>query len=101
MSSLTARAESILEQAKQLDAILEANNLPYPTFDNDVLDQLPKDLQSHRWAIANDTNDLKRLMRGPVMQTMDIAHSVSNAEESAVLHQVLSDTCPVCSGRIA
>lgn len=88
MSSLTARAELILAQAKQLDAILEANNLDYPTFDNNVLDQLPKDLQAHRWAIANDTNDLKRLMRGPVMQTMDIAHSVSAAKKSAALHQI-------------
>lgn len=81
MSTLTARAELILAKAKQLDAIIEANNLPYPSFDNDVLDRLPKDLQAHRWAIANDANDLKRLMRGPVMQTLDIAHSVSMATQ--------------------
>jgi len=77
MVSLTARAESILAQAKQLDAILEANQLPYPSFDNDPLAQLPKESQDLRWAIANESNDLKKLMRGPVMHTMDIAHSAS------------------------
>jgi hypothetical protein len=85
MPSLTARAELILAQAKELDALLEANKLPYPSFDNDALSQLPKNLQVQRWNIANDANDLKKLMRGPILHTIDIAHSVSNTKSRLVV----------------
>jgi hypothetical protein len=34
-------AEAILAQAKELDAQLESNNIPYPSFEDDTLDQAP------------------------------------------------------------
>jgi hypothetical protein len=75
--SLTARAEAILAEAKKLDAILEERNLPYPSFDVDPLDELPAEFQDLRWSLANASNDLKKLMRGAVMHTMDITLCVS------------------------
>ena len=76
MASLTSRAEAILTQAKKLDAYLENNKIPYPSFDDDTLDQLPDELQDDRWALANSSNDLKKLARGAAMGTMDTALSV-------------------------
>ena len=69
-------AEAILAQAKKLDGYLETNQIPYPSFDEDTLDQLPDELQDDRWALANSTNELKKLARGAAMGTMDTAFSV-------------------------
>ena len=69
-------AEAILAQAKKLDAYLETNKIPYPSFDEDTLDQLPDELHDDRWALANSTNELKKLARGAAMGTMDTALSV-------------------------
>ena len=69
-------AEAILAQAKTLDAYLESNNISYPTFEIDTLDQLPDELQDGRWALANFANELKQLARGAAMGTMDTATSV-------------------------
>ena len=69
-------AEAILAQAKKLDGYLESNKIPYPSFDEDTLDQLPDELQDDRWALANSTNELKKLARGAAMGTMDTALSV-------------------------
>lgn len=77
MTSLTGRAEAILALAKKLDSYHEQNNLPYPSFDDDHLDKMPAELQEQRRSLANASNDLKKLMRGPVRHTMDIATSVS------------------------
>ena len=76
MASLTSRAEAILAQAQKVDAYLEEKNIPYPSFEEDTLENLPLDLQGVRWSLANDTNDLKKLTRGAVMHTMDITMSV-------------------------
>lgn len=78
MPSLTSMAESILAQAKKLDAYLEAQNLACPSFDDDTLDQLPDELQDERWAFANDVNELKQLSRGATQTTLDCAFSVSS-----------------------
>ncbi len=77
MTSLTARAEAILAQAKKLDAFLEGHGLPYPSFNVDPLDGLPAEMQDLRSSLANASNDLRKLMRGAVMQTIDVAMSVS------------------------
>lgn len=71
-------AESILTRAKKLDTYLEAQNIAYPSFDNDTLDQLPYELQDERWALANDVNELKQLSRGATQTTLDCAFSVSS-----------------------
>ncbi|KAI0381139.1 O-methyltransferase-domain-containing protein [Hypomontagnella monticulosa] len=73
MASLTSMAEAILTRAKKLDAYLEANNIAYPSFDDDTLEQLPNDLQDERWAFANNVNELKQLSRGATQSTLDSA----------------------------
>ena len=79
MPSLTSMAETILAQAKKLDAYLESNDIAYPSFDEDTLDQLPNRLQDDRWALANSTNELKKLARGAAMGTMDTAFNVCSS----------------------
>ena len=69
-------AEAILAQAKKLDADLERHNIPFPSFDEDTLDQLPDELQDERWALANSSNGLKKLVRGATMGTLDTTLSV-------------------------
>lgn len=76
MPSLTSMAEATLAHAKKLDAYLESNNIPYPSFDEDTLERLPDELQDDRWALANSSNELKKLARGAAMGTMDTALSV-------------------------
>ena len=76
MTSLTSRAEAILAQAKKLDAYLESNQIPYPTFDEDTLEQLPDELQDERWVLASSSNELKKLARGATFSTIDLALSV-------------------------
>ena len=69
-------AETILAQAKKLDAHLESNKIPYSSFEEDTLDQLPDELQDDRWALANSSNELKKLSRGAAMGTIDLALNV-------------------------
>jgi hypothetical protein len=75
--SLTDRAKIILAQAEHLDAYFENHGLAYPSFDEDTLDYLPPDLQDMRWSLANHANDMKKLVRGPIVCAMDIALNVS------------------------
>jgi hypothetical protein len=86
MPSLTSQAEAILAKAKKLDAYLEANNIPYASFDDDTLDQLPDQLQDERWSLANSTNELKKLVRGAAMGTMDTALSVGVLPVPRLVH---------------
>lgn len=72
-------AERILARAKKLDAYLEAQNIAYPSFDDDTLDQLPNELQDERWALANDANELKQLSRGPAQTTLDCSLNWTDA----------------------
>ena len=76
MPSLTSIAEDLLVKARQIDAYLEQNHLPEPSFDNDVLMNLPAELEAVRTSMADGSNDLKNLIRGPVGMTMDIALNV-------------------------
>ena len=89
--SLAARAEAILVQARKVDAYLEERGLPYPSFDNDPLDELPGELQDTRWSLANASNDLKRLARGAKMNTIDIALNVCKPSQAALWYHVRED----------
>ncbi len=75
-------AEAILTRAKKLDSYLESNNISYPSFDEDTLDQLPDALQDDRLALANSSNEVKKLTRGAAMGTMDTALSVGLSSPS-------------------
>lgn len=75
--SLTALAEELLAQAKQLDAQLAEHKLPGPTWERDSLGELSAATQSAREALSNQANDFAKLVRGPVMVATDIAFSVS------------------------
>lgn len=89
-------AESILAQAKKLDAYLEAQNLACPSFDDDTLDQLPDELQDERWAFANDVNELKQLSRGATQTTLDCAFSWTDALGLRVVyHYKLANAVPL------
>ena len=78
MLTLTAIAEKILARAKEIDAYLESRGLTSPSFDNDVLAYAPTKIQDLRASLANSSNDLKELTRGPVMSAMDIVFNVSS-----------------------
>lgn len=96
MPSLTSRAEAILAQAKKIDDYLESKNIPYPSFEEDTLAQLPDELQDDRWALANSTNELKKLARGAAMGTMDTALSWSDALGLRVVyHFKLANAVPL------
>ncbi|KAL8831167.1 MAG: hypothetical protein Q9191_001009 [Dirinaria sp. TL-2023a] len=95
MPSLTSMAEATLAHAKKLDAYLESNNISYPSFDEDTLDQLPDELQDDRWALANSSNELKKLARGAAMGTMDTALSVDALGLRIVYHYKLANAVPL------
>lgn len=96
MTSLTGRAEAILALAKKLDSYHEQNNLPYPSFDDDHLDKMPAELQEQRRSLANASNDLKKLMRGPVRHTMDIATSwMDSLPLHIIYHYKLAQAVPL------
>ncbi|XXH01794.1 General amino acid permease [Hypoxylon texense] len=96
MPSLTSVAENILARAKKLDAYLEAQNIAYPSFDDDTLDQLPDELQDERWALANDVNELKQLSRGAAQTTLDCALNWTDALGLRVVyHYKLASAVPL------
>ncbi|KAL8785195.1 MAG: hypothetical protein Q9195_008728 [Heterodermia aff. obscurata] len=96
MPSLTSIAEAILARAKKLDAYLESNNIPYPSFDEDTLDRLPDELQEDRWALANSSHELKKLTRGAVMNTLDTIFSwTDNLGLRVVYHYQLAKAVPL------
>ena len=76
MPSLTSIVEGLLEKAKKLDAYVEANGLPYPSFEIDSLATAPAELQDIRDTLANESNDLKKLAQGPVAFVTEIAFNV-------------------------
>jgi hypothetical protein len=85
MTSLASRAQELLAQAKQLDRILEQNNIPYPSFDNDALEQLPEDAQRLRWNLLDNSHNLRQLVRGARLSGLDIAFSVCSFLKSFVI----------------
>lgn len=76
MPSLTSLAEEILTNAKKLDEHLTSQNQPSPSFDHDVLINLPPQLESARDALIDSTHTLKQLTQGPVRATIEIIFNV-------------------------
>ncbi|KAI0538357.1 O-methyltransferase-domain-containing protein [Xylaria digitata] len=96
MPSFTSLAETILARAKKLDAYLEAQNIAYPSFDDDTLDKLPDELQDERWALANDADKLKQLSRGAEQTTLDCALNWTDALGLRVVyHYKLANAVPL------
>ena len=76
MPSLVSLAEKLLCQAKEIDKILEQNNLPYTSFDEDTLEPLPDDAQKIRWDLLDTSHDFRQLVRGARLSGLDIAFNV-------------------------
>lgn len=74
--SFTQIAEEILAKAKRLDEFTSLKGLPAPTFDQDVLESLPADLEETRRILIDSTQTLKRLALGPVGASKDILFGV-------------------------
>lgn len=81
MPSLTSLAQDLVARAQKIDAHLEENNIPYPSFENDTLEDLPPDVQALRWELANASHEFKQLTRGAIMSGWDIAFNVSCTHE--------------------
>lgn len=77
MSSLTEIAESILANAKRLDAYTASKGLPWSSFDHDSLHHLSDDLERCRDALVDSAQSLKQLALGPMGLCGEIAFSVS------------------------
>lgn len=75
--SLTQIAEEILVNARRLDEYTKANDLPPASFDQDVLEDLPAELEESRRALVDSTQTLKRLALGPVGTSKDIIFGVN------------------------
>ena len=76
MPSFTEYAEEILANAKLLDAHLNSVDSPLPSFDNDILTNLPLDMKEARSSIINATHMLKQLAQGPVGSAVEIMFNV-------------------------
>lgn len=76
MATLTAQAEKILSQAKQLDAFISSNNLQPPSFERDTLASLPPQYEATRRELIDSTQALKRLAQGVAGATTEILYSV-------------------------
>ena len=77
MPTFTSIAEALLEKARQLDAYIEANGLPSPSFAHDSLASLPAELEETRTSLADGSNDLKKLAQGPGTTATEISFTVS------------------------
>ena len=65
MPSLTSIAEEVLAKARDIDRYLDLNGLAARSYNNDILADLPGDLQNVRYSLANSSNELKKLAQGP------------------------------------
>ncbi|KAH0524391.1 hypothetical protein TsFJ059_006914 [Trichoderma semiorbis] len=73
MSSLVALAEEVLAQAKEVEQLLEQNNLPPTSFDKDTLELLPDSAQKLRWDLLDTSHTITQLLRGARLSGLDIA----------------------------
>lgn len=81
MTTLTAKAEEILAQARQIDAYILTNGLPPPSFDHDSLLNLPPEYETARRGMIDSTHTLKRLAQGTVGATTEMLYSVGSMLE--------------------
>lgn len=77
MPSLTEIAESILANARRLDAYTASKGLPSSSFERSTLDDLPVDLEQCRNALIDSTQSLKQLALGPMGLCVEVSFSVS------------------------
>ncbi|KAJ6784555.1 hypothetical protein PWT90_10066 [Aphanocladium album] len=75
MPSLVSLAEQLLAQAKKLDAALNRNSIPAPSFDEDTLEQLPQEAQQLRWDLLDTSDVIRQLTRGARLTGLDISFS--------------------------
>ena len=77
MPSLVSLAEELLAQAREIDGVLEKNGIPYPSFDHDTLERLPKEAQELRRELADTSHTIRQVTRGARLSGLDIAFNVS------------------------
>jgi len=77
MASFTELAESILAQAKRLDAFTTGKGLPSSSFARHTLSDLPNELEECRKSLVDSCQDLKQLGNGPVGQFYEVLFNVS------------------------
>lgn len=87
MSSLTEIAESILANAKRLDAYTASKGLPSSSFEHNTLDDLPADLEQCRNALVDSTQSLKQLALGPMGLCVEISFSVSTRLGGRIMNE--------------
>ena len=85
MPSLTSLAEEILANAKRLDEHLASQQQPSPSFDHDVLGDLPPQLEAARESLIDSTHTLKQLAQGSVRATTEIMLNVGSRHLTPVL----------------
>ncbi|KAL9106114.1 MAG: hypothetical protein Q9227_008814 [Pyrenula ochraceoflavens] len=96
MPSLTSFAETLLASAKEVDAELEACGIPFPSFDNDTLEQLPLEAQKKRWKLMDASNQFQQLTRGAALSTYDIAWNWTDALSLRIIYYYkLASAVPV------
>lgn len=77
MPSLTSIAEEVLAKAREIDRYLESNGLAAPSYDNDVLADLPGDLENVRYSLVNSSNELKKLAQGLAVLGKELSTGVT------------------------
>ncbi|MCJ1470776.1 hypothetical protein MMC07_009423 [Pseudocyphellaria aurata] len=87
MPSFTEIAESILADAKRLDAHISSKGLPPSSFERDTLDDLPGDLQKCRDALVDSTQTLKQLALGPTGVVLEVLFSFTDLMSLRFIHR--------------
>jgi hypothetical protein len=77
MSTFTEIAESILAEAKVLDQYAASTGNPKASFEKDVLENLPNNLEANRKSMVNLTQQLKRLSLGATGCLLESLFTVS------------------------
>jgi hypothetical protein len=76
MGSLTAIAEQLLAQAKEIDAYVASKELPPLSIRHETLKNLPFDLQSTCDSLIDGTANLRALVEAPAPAVMNIIYNV-------------------------
>ena len=79
MPSFTSLAEEILLHAKALDEHISTRGIRFPSFDHDILTDLPPELASTRNALLDSTHEMKQLAQGPIGTTCDVLFNVRSS----------------------
>ena len=77
MSSLTELAEQLLVHVRKLEGYTTAKKIPSASFETDVFQDLPTELQESRNAVVDISQTVKKLTLGPEGIATEIVFSVS------------------------